>query len=112
MNGFIFADTPALLSPDRAASDLRADVQTYWPQRSRELRFYGMGFDAYGLIASLYANDGTPWTMRGLSGDLSLDAAGSRPARAAARAVSERPARRARRRAAAPIDSGGLIGER
>jgi outer membrane PBP1 activator LpoA protein len=35
-----------------------------------------MGFDAYELIAPLYANDGTAWSVRGLSGDLSLDAQG------------------------------------
>jgi uncharacterized protein len=76
LNGFIFADTPALLTPDDDAADLRTDVQSFWPQRSRELRFYGMGFDAYSLIASLYANDGSPWSMRGMSGDLSLDTQG------------------------------------
>jgi outer membrane PBP1 activator LpoA protein len=35
-----------------------------------------MGFDAYGLVASLFASDGTALSMRGLSGDLSLDAQG------------------------------------
>ena len=76
LNGFIFADTPALLTPDAAASDLYADVRSFWSQRGGDPRFYGMGFDAYDLIGSLYANDGTPWTMRGMSGDLSLDAQG------------------------------------
>jgi outer membrane PBP1 activator LpoA protein len=51
-------------------------VQTYWPQRASFSRFYGMGFDAYGLVASLFANDGEELSMRGLSGDLSLDAQG------------------------------------
>ena len=76
LNGFIFADTPAVLSPDADASAVRAELQAYWPQRSDLLRFYAMGFDAYGLIAPLYANDGAAWPMRGLSGDLSLDAQG------------------------------------
>ncbi len=76
LNGFIFTETPAVLAPDAAAADLRANVQAFWPQRSSELRFYGMGFDAYSLIESLYANDGSPWTMRGMSGVLSLDAQG------------------------------------
>jgi outer membrane PBP1 activator LpoA protein len=76
LNGFIFADTPALLAPNADAADLRGDLQAYWPERASLSRFYGMGFDAYGLIASLYVNDGTAWSMRGLSGDLSLDSQG------------------------------------
>jgi hypothetical protein len=76
LNGFIFADTPALLAPSPDASALRGDLQTYWPQRASLSRFYGMGFDAYALVASLFASDGTALSMRGLSGDLSLDAQG------------------------------------
>ena len=76
LNGFIFADTPAVVSPDREAEALRADLQAYWPARASLARYYGMGFDTYGLIASLYTNDGTAWSMRGLSGDLSLDEQG------------------------------------
>jgi len=76
LNGFIFADTPALLAPSPDASALRGDLQTFWPQRASLSRFYGMGFDAYGLVASLFASDGTALSMRGLSGDLSLDAQG------------------------------------
>ncbi|HWN36866.1 MAG TPA: penicillin-binding protein activator, partial [Gammaproteobacteria bacterium] len=76
LNGFIFADTPALLAPSPDASALRGDLQTYWPQRASLSRFYGMGFDAYGLVASLFASDGAALSMRGLSGDLSLDAQG------------------------------------
>ena len=76
LNGFIFADTPALVAPDESASAARADLQEFWPQRDAFVRYYGLGYDAYGLISSLYANDGRPWTIRGLSGDLSLDAQG------------------------------------
>jgi outer membrane PBP1 activator LpoA protein len=76
LNGFIFADTPALLSPDEDARAVRAGFDAYWPQRTALLKLYGMGFDAYGLISFLYANDGAPLAMRGLSGDLSLDAQG------------------------------------
>jgi outer membrane PBP1 activator LpoA protein len=76
LNGFIFADTPAIVSPDRDAAALRSDLQTYWPARTNLERYYGMGYDAYGLVASLFANDGTALSMRGLSGDLSLDAQG------------------------------------
>ena len=73
LNGFIFADTPALLTPDGEAAELRADLQAYWPARSGLARYYGMGFDAYELIGPLYADDGSRWSVRGLSGDLSLD---------------------------------------
>jgi outer membrane PBP1 activator LpoA protein len=73
LNGFIFAAAPALVAPDEEASVIRTEVQTYWPQRSGLLPYHGMGFDAYGLVASLYANDAAPWSMHGLSGDLSLD---------------------------------------
>jgi outer membrane PBP1 activator LpoA protein len=76
LNGFIFADMPALVAPDESASAVRADLQEFWPQRGGFVRFYGMGYDAYELISTLYANDGTPWSIRGLSGDLSLDAQG------------------------------------
>jgi outer membrane PBP1 activator LpoA protein len=74
LNGFIFAAAPALVTPNEEANGIRAEVQTYWPQRSAQLLpYHGMGFDAYGLVASLYANDAAPWSMHGLSGDLSLD---------------------------------------
>lgn len=75
LNGFIFADTPALLTPDADTSTLLASAQSFWSQ-TRDPRFYGMGYDAYELIGPLYSNDGTGWTLRGMSGDLSLDPQG------------------------------------
>jgi uncharacterized protein len=113
LNGFIFADTPALVSPDREAEALRADLQTYWPARAGLARYYGMGFDTYGLIASLYANDvGEAWSMRGLSGDLSLDEQGRvRRVLPLARFQSGRPVA-LDILSLQPIDAGGLIGER
>jgi outer membrane PBP1 activator LpoA protein len=76
LNGLIFPDTPALLAPDAVADGMRAEVQAYWPQRVVLLRLYGMGFDAYGLVGSLYADDLSAWPVRGMSGHLSLDAQG------------------------------------
>lgn len=76
LNGFIFADTPAVLVPNDEASTARTDLQTLSPQRIAQFRLYGMGFDAYGLISGLYGSEGAPLSMRGLSGDLSLDAQG------------------------------------
>ncbi len=61
LNGFIFADTPALLSPDNDASTARGEVQTYWPQRMSQLRVYGMGADAYALIAAVVRERG--WSL-------------------------------------------------
>jgi outer membrane PBP1 activator LpoA protein len=39
------------------------------------LRYFGMGFDAYRLIAPLYAG-AEPWPLKGMSGDLTMDGAG------------------------------------
>jgi hypothetical protein len=112
LNGFIFADTPALLSPTADASALRGDLQAYWPERASLSRFYGMGFDAYGLVAPLYVNDGTAWSMRGLSGDLSLDSQGRvRRVLPLAQFRSGRPVA-LDAPPAQPIEAGRLIGRR
>jgi outer membrane PBP1 activator LpoA protein len=76
LNGFVFADVPAVIVPDGEALSVRAALDAYWPQRSGLVRFYAMGFDAYRLVGSLYAGDSGAWPLRGLSGDLSLDAEG------------------------------------
>ncbi|HVS25360.1 MAG TPA: penicillin-binding protein activator [Gammaproteobacteria bacterium] len=76
LNGLIFADAPALIVPDANAADLRRDLQQYWPKRGGLMRLYGMGFDAYRLVGSLYNVARSSWPVRGMSGDLSLDADG------------------------------------
>jgi outer membrane PBP1 activator LpoA protein len=76
LNGFMFPDTSALIAPDEVADSMRAEVEAFWPQRLILLRLYGMGFDAYRLVGSLYADDASVWPVRGMSGDLSLDAQG------------------------------------
>ena len=76
LNGVIFADTPALLEPDEAVTSVTAEWSSFWPQRTTQLKLYGMGIDAYNLIGSLYAGDSRAWPVRGLSGDLSLDGQG------------------------------------
>ncbi len=76
LNDIIFADVPALIAPDDVATDVRAELATYWPQRDSLLRYYGMGFDAYRLVGPLFTEDQGAWPIRGLSGDLSLDARG------------------------------------
>jgi hypothetical protein len=112
LNGFIFADAPALVTPDEDANVMRADVQSYWPQRTGLLKYYGMGSDAYDLIASLYANAGTPLALRGMTGDLSLDAQGRvRRVLPLAQFRNGRPVAVDVTRPQ-PVDSGGLIGLR
>jgi outer membrane PBP1 activator LpoA protein len=112
LNGFIFADTPALLAPDDDAAALRGDVQAFWPERTSLSRYYGMGFDAYGLVGSLFTTDGTNWTMRGLSGDLSLDSQGRvRRVLPLAQFRSGRPVA-LDAQSPRPIDSTRLIGQR
>jgi len=76
LNGLFFADTPALIAPDATATAVRSELLANWPQRIGLLRFYGMGFDAYRLVAPLFSEDDAAWPVRGLSGDLSLDAQG------------------------------------
>ena len=77
LNDFIFADVPALIAPDDDAAAVRTELETYWPQRNANLlRYYAMGFDAYRLVGPLFTEDQAAWPMRGLSGDLSLDAQG------------------------------------
>ena len=72
LNGIIFPDTPAVLAPDQAAAAVRSELQVYWPQRDGQLRFYGMGFDAYQLVAALYEANVSGWPLHGMSGDLTL----------------------------------------
>lgn len=76
LNGLIFADAPVLITPSASADDLRRDLQSYWPQRAGLVKLYGMGFDAYHLISSLYNDSRASWPVRGMSGDLSLDTNG------------------------------------
>jgi len=73
LNGLIFADAPVLITPSTNADSLRRDLQAYWPQRGSLTKLYGMGFDAYQLIGSLYNDSRASWPLRGMSGDLSLD---------------------------------------
>lgn len=76
LNGVIFADTPWLLAPDDEAVELKATLQRYWPQRtSRWLRLYGLGFDAYRVVPTLYGGGGF-LSLAGMSGELWLDTAG------------------------------------
>jgi outer membrane PBP1 activator LpoA protein len=74
LNGVFFTDAPAVVAPNATATEMRRDLQTYWPQRAN-LRLYSMGFDAYRLAGSLYGGE-RQWPIAGMSGELSLDDAG------------------------------------
>jgi outer membrane PBP1 activator LpoA protein len=76
LNGVIFADAPSALGADRDARALREDMLAYWPQRAAQVRLYGMGFDAYRLVGALFDGNSSAWPVQGMSGELSVDAAG------------------------------------
>jgi outer membrane PBP1 activator LpoA protein len=76
LNGVIFTDSPAVITPDAISADLQRDLDAYWPRRSGLMRLYAMGFDAYQLVGALYNDERAVWPLRGVSGDLSVDQAG------------------------------------
>lgn len=74
LNGVLFPDAPILLAPDASSQALKAGLERYWPQRAKQwIRFYGMGFDAYGLMSSLYRSSAVAWPIAGASGELTMD---------------------------------------
>ncbi len=77
LNGVMFADTPWLVDPQAWIADLPGEFATYWPDERRLARLHAMGYDAYNLIAALYATRGeTSLDLDGASGSLFLDAGG------------------------------------
>lgn len=77
LDGVMFPDLPMLLEPDTASTSLTAELQTFWPQRARQLaRYYGFGFDAYHLIGALYLPQPSDWPVAGMSGQLNVDEQG------------------------------------
>jgi len=75
LEGIMFMDAPVLIAPDARAEALLAAIRMHWPPDSASrLRFFAMGFDAYGLAQALAA--GALGSMPGLSGMLSTDASG------------------------------------
>lgn len=75
LNGIMFPDAPILVEPDAQSQGLTQELERFWPQRAKQsLRLYGMGFDAYHLMSSLYHASTATWPMDGTSGSLSIDA--------------------------------------
>ena len=77
MNGIMFADTPWVIDPQPWIAHLPAQFAEYWPEERRLARLHAMGYDAYNLIASLYAaRGGSMGELDGATGRLFLDANG------------------------------------
>jgi outer membrane PBP1 activator LpoA protein len=77
MNGIMFADTPWVVDPQPWIAHLPGQFSEYWPEERRLARLHAMGYDAYNLIASLYAaRGGTMDELDGATGSLFLDANG------------------------------------
>ena len=77
LNGIMFADTPWLIDPQPWIEHLPAQFAEHWPEERRLGRLHAMGYDAYNLIASLYAaRGGVMSELDGATGTLFLDANG------------------------------------
>ncbi len=77
LNGIMFADTPWIIDPQPWIEHLPAQFAEHWPEEKRRTRLHAMGYDAYNLIASLYAaRGGTMIELDGATGTLFLDANG------------------------------------
>ena len=77
LNGIRFADTPWIIAPQSWIRYLPDVYQEYWPEERRLGRLHAMGYDAYHLVAPLFAaRDGTMPEIDGASGALYLDAGG------------------------------------
>jgi len=74
LNGIMFADTPWVVDPQPWIEHLPAQFADYWPEERRLARLHAMGYDAYTLIASLFAaRGGVMNDLDGATGTLFLD---------------------------------------
>jgi len=77
LNGVTFADAPWVVDPQPWIAHLPGQFGEYWPEQRRLARLHAMGYDAYNLIASLFAaRGGTVAELDGATGWLFLDTAG------------------------------------
>lgn len=77
LNGVMFADTPWVIDPQPWIAELPEQFAEYWPGERRQARLHAMGYDAYNLIAALYASRGGPIVeIDGATGTLFLDHSG------------------------------------
>ncbi|MEJ2127292.1 MAG: penicillin-binding protein activator [Woeseiaceae bacterium] len=74
LNGIMFADTPWIIAPQSWIQDLPPVYDEYWPAERRLGRLHAMGYDAYQLIAALFAARSGPMPeIDGATGRLYLD---------------------------------------
>lgn len=77
LNGIMFTDTPWIVAPQGWLGHLPALYQEHWPEERRLGRLHAMGYDAYHLIAALFAaRSGPMQEIDGATGRLFLDAEG------------------------------------
>ena len=77
LNGIMFADTPWLIAPQPWIRFLPGVYAEHWPEERRLGRLHAMGYDAYNLVASLYAyRGGAMPEIDGATGVLFLDQQG------------------------------------
>ncbi len=77
LNGIMFADTPWLIDPQPWIAELPAQYAEFWPDQRRLSRLHAMGYDAYNLIAAIFASRGGQMVeLDGATGTLFLDSRG------------------------------------
>ena len=77
LEGVMFADTPWIVSPPPWIADYPQVYGEFWPGERRLGRLHAMGYDAYHLVAGLYAaRTGPMEEITGATGRLWLDADG------------------------------------
>ena len=77
LNGIRFADTPWIIAPQGWIAALPELYAEYWPEQKRQGRLHALGYDAYSLVAELYAaNGGLMREIDGATGKLFLDQEG------------------------------------
>ena len=77
LNGIRFADTPWIIAPQSWIRYLPDVYREYWPEERRLGRLHAMGYDAYHLVAPLFAaRNGTMPEIDGATGVLYLDGSG------------------------------------
>lgn len=77
LNGIMFADMPWLIDPQPWIRYLPEVYAEHWPEERRLGRLHAMGYDAYNLIASLFASRGGDMAeLDGATGGLFLDQSG------------------------------------
>lgn len=74
LNGIMFADTPWTIAPQSWIENLPPLYGEFWPEERRLGRLHAMGYDAYQLIAALFAaRTGPMQEIDGATGKLYLD---------------------------------------